>query len=84
MRNAQAFRHAAGVLNVLAGTAGALAANRLAVVVELERNADHVVALALQQGCDHGGVDPSGHGDHHPRVGWPPPQIKAVEPVRLG
>ena len=46
MGNAESLRHAAGILNVLAGAAGALAADRLAVVVELERDADDVVALA--------------------------------------
>ena len=58
MGDAQSLRHAAGVLNILAGAAGALAADRLAVVVELERDADHVIALTLQEGRDHGGVDP--------------------------
>ena len=83
MGDAQSLRHAAGVLNILAGAAGALAADRLAVVVELERDADHVIALTLQEGRDHGGVDPSGHGDHHPGVGRTPRQMKAVEPVGL-
>ena len=42
--------HAACVLDVLAGAAGALAADRLAMVVELKRDADHVIALALAAG----------------------------------
>ena len=83
MGDAESLRHAAGVLNVLAGAAGALAANRLAMVVELKRDADHVIALTLQKGRDHGGVDPSGHGDDHPGVGRTPRQMKAVEPVGL-
>ena len=83
MGNAESLRHAAGVLNVLAGAAGALAANRLAMVVELERDADHVIALTLEEGSDHGGVDASGHGDDHPGVSRTPRQMKAVEPVGL-
>src|SRR5688500_3175040 len=81
MGDAESLRHAAGILNVLSGAAGALAANRLAMIVELEGDADHVIALTLQESCDHGGIDPSGHGDHHPGVGRTPRQMKAVEPV---
>ena len=40
---------AAGVVDVLAGAAGALAVARRAVVVELQRDADHVEALPLQE-----------------------------------
>jgi hypothetical protein len=53
------------------------------MVVELERDADHVVAPTLQEGSDHGGVDTSGHGDDHPGVSRTPRQMKAVEPVGL-
>jgi hypothetical protein len=53
------------------------------MVVELERDADHIVALAPQKGRDDRGVDPSGHGDDHPGVGRTPRQMKAVEPVGL-
>jgi hypothetical protein len=53
------------------------------VVVELERDADHVIALTLQESRDHRGVDPSRHGDHHPGVGRKPRQMKAVEPGGL-
>jgi hypothetical protein len=48
MGNADGLRHAAGVVDVLAGAAGALAVHGGAVVVELERDADDVVALALE------------------------------------
>jgi hypothetical protein len=37
----------------LAGATGSLAADRLAMVVELKRNAHDVIALSLQQGRDH-------------------------------
>ena len=45
MRDADGSRHHAGIVDVLAGAAGALAVGRRAVVVELERDPDDVVAL---------------------------------------
>ena len=54
MRDADRLRDAAGIVDVLAGAAGALAVRRGAVVVELQRDADDIVALALQQGGDDG------------------------------
>ena len=53
----------AGVVDVLAGAAGALAMGRRAMVVELQRDADHVVALRLEQRRGHRGIDAAGHGD---------------------
>ena len=41
--NAETLGHRAGVVNVAAGTAGALAVGRRTVIVELERDADHVI-----------------------------------------
>ena len=69
MRNADRLGHAARVVDVLAGAARALAVHRRAMVVELERDADDVVALPLQQGGDHGGIDAAGHGDDDTRLG---------------
>jgi hypothetical protein len=53
------------------------------MVVQLERDADHVVALALEEGCDDRGVDAARHGDDHSCVCRTPRQMKAVEPVGL-
>src|SRR5680860_176524 len=36
-----------------------------AVVVELQRDAHHVIALRRQEGRDHGGIDAARHGDDH-------------------
>ena len=69
VRDAEMLRRRPGVVNVLAGAAGALAVARRAVVVELERHADHVEALPLQQARDHGGIDAARHGDDHARIG---------------
>ena len=68
MRDAEPRRHRAGVLNVLAGAAGALAMRRLAMVVELQGDADDVVTLLLQQGGDDARVDAARHGDDDARL----------------
>ena len=57
-----------GVVDVLAGAAGAFFLQRRAVVVELQGHAHHVIAGLRQQGCHHSGVHPARHGRHHPRA----------------
>ena len=57
----------AGVQDILAGAAGALLLHRRAVVVELQGDAHHVVAGALEQGGGDGGIHAARHGRHHPR-----------------
>ena len=47
MRNAEPFGDVARVVDILPGAAGALAVGGGAVVVELQRDADDVVAFAL-------------------------------------
>ena len=54
-------------MNVLAGAAGALAVRRLAMVVELQRDADDVIALLFQQRGDDARIDAAGHGDDDAR-----------------
>ena len=49
MGNAELGRDVAGVVDVLAGAAGALAMGRRTMVVELQRDADDVVAFRLQK-----------------------------------
>ena len=63
MRNADALGDAARVVDVLSGAAGALAVRRRAVVVELQRHADDVIALGLEQRSGHRRVDAARHGD---------------------
>ena len=55
--------HAARVVNVLTGATGTLAMGGLAMVVELQRHAHHVIALGLEQRRGHRTVDAAGHGD---------------------
>ena len=69
MGNVQLLGHAPGIVNVLARAAGALALHGSPVVIELQRNAHHVIArLRVQRGGD-GAVHPAGHGDNNPRIG---------------
>src|SRR5262249_8060010 len=49
MGNGELFGDALGVMNVLAGTTGALLFQRPAVVIELQRDTDDVIAFALQK-----------------------------------
>ena len=71
MGDADPVGHLARIVDVLAGAARALAADGHAVVVELEGDPDHVVALLTQQGGGDGGVDTAGHGDNDARVRRP-------------
>ena len=63
MRYADTLGDAAGVVDVLAGAAGAFAVGGGAVVVKLQGDADHVIALGLEQGSGHRTIDAAGHGD---------------------
>ena len=81
MRNADALGDAARIVDVLAGAAGALAVGRRAVVVKLQRDADDVVALGLQQRRRDRGIDAARHGDDDAGVLRPPFEIETVEHV---
>ena len=72
MGNPEGSGDARGVVDILPGAAGALAAGRLAVIVELQRDADHVVALLDHEAGGGGTVDAARHGDDHPRAGGKP------------
>src|SRR3546814_4544740 len=56
-------------MDILAGAAGALARNGGAMVVELQRDADDLIALVRQQPGHHRRIDPARHGDHHAGFG---------------
>ena len=62
MGNPHALGGRAGIMNVLPGAAGPLFLDRRAMVIELKRDPDHVIARFLQQGCGHGGIDAARHG----------------------
>ena len=52
-----------GVIDVLSGAARPRTSHRLAMVVELERNADHFGASPRGEGGRHRTVDAAGHGN---------------------
>ena len=68
VRDAEPLGDLAGVLDVLAGAAGARLADRDAVIVELQGDADDVVALLLQERGRHRRIDAARHRDHHAGV----------------
>ena len=78
VRDVEVPGHLAGILDVLPGAAGALAPERLAMVVELEGDADHLEAGLDQQRRRAGAVDAARHRDHHATAGR---QVLEPEPV---
>ena len=66
----------AGVVDVAAGAAGPGPPDRLAMVVELEGDPDHLGAGARGEGCDDRAVDPAGHGDDDARLGGRPVELE--------
>jgi len=79
MRDADPFGHVARVVNVLAGTAGALAMRRRAVIVKLQRDPDDIVTFGFQQRSRRRGVDAAGHGDHDSRIFGTAFKVETVE-----
>jgi hypothetical protein len=67
VRDLERLGHAPRIVNVLPGAAGALPVRRLAVVVELERHADHVVAGRLEETRDDRRIHAAGHRDDDAR-----------------
>ena len=65
MRNAQRLGDAPRVVDVLTRTARTLFLQRCAMIVELQRHADHIIAGIFQQGCDDGRVHAAGHGGNN-------------------
>ena len=65
MRDAEALGHAARIVDVLAGAAGALLPGGTGIV-ELQRDADDVIALALQKRSRHRRIHAARHGGDDP------------------
>ena len=84
MGNADPRRRLAGVENILAGAAGAGAVAGLALVVELHGDADDVIALLLEQGRDHGGIDAARHRHDHARCSGAPGRSRLLRWGRRG
>ena len=58
----------AGIADVLPCAAGARPAHSRAVIVELQRDADNVIAFGMQHRGGDGTVDTAGHRHRHPRA----------------
>src|SRR5438477_9951363 len=69
MRNAKERGDTPGIMDVLPGTARALAPDGGAVVVELQRDADDIETLLHQQRGGHRAVDAARHGDDYAALG---------------
>ena len=54
-----------------------------AMVVELERDADDIVALALEQGCDDGRIHAARHGDDDAGLRGIGRKVECVEHVSV-
>ena len=68
MGDAEPVGDGAGVVDVLAGAAGPAAPDRLAMIVELEGDADHLGAAARRQRGHDRAVDAARHGDDDARL----------------
>src|SRR5690606_21063398 len=67
--DAEGLCNLARIMDVLAGATASLAPRRLAVVVELQRDADDLVARSLHQRRRDRGINASGHGDDDAHAG---------------
>ena len=84
MRNAQNIADAAGVIDILAGTAGAGAVDGSAVIVELQRDAQNVIALPFQDAGHHGTVNAAGHGNDDTCIFGLTIKIETVHGIQSG
>ncbi len=66
MRDAELRRDPPRVMDVLPRATRLGATARLAVVVELQRDPDDIIASQLGETCDDRGIDPARHRTHEP------------------
>jgi len=57
----------ARIVNVLPGAAGAFFLDRCTMIVELQRDANHIIAARLQQRGNHRRINAAGHGSNNAR-----------------
>ena len=60
---------AARIVNILAGTTRAFAANGFAMIVKLQRDADRIISGAFHQSGGDRAIDPTRHGNNHALTG---------------
>ena len=68
VRDAEAGGGKTRIMYVLSGATRSFAVNRRAMVVKLQRHADHLVALLFEKSGHDRGVDPARHRDDHARL----------------
>src|SRR5690606_73143 len=78
MRNAESLGDPARVVYVLAGATGAGTVHGGAMVVKLERDADDIVAFALEKAGHDGRVHAAGHRHDDTGVFWSSRKVKTV------
>jgi hypothetical protein len=66
-------------VDILPRAACTLLGQRRAVVIKLQRDAHHVIALVLQHRRHDRGIDAARHGDDDPRVGGGLGQAKRIQ-----
>src|SRR6185503_16860881 len=76
VRDAQPVRDHLGIIDVLAGAAGARAAHGLAIIVKLERNPDDLCAGLRGEGGRNRAVDAAGHGNDDPGIACGAAELK--------
>ena len=79
VRDPDPLRHRSRIVNVLTGAAGTLAVGRCTVIVELQRHANDVIALGLEQCRRDRGIHAARHGDHDAGVARGTVEVEAVE-----
>ncbi len=83
MANAESSCNHPSIMNIGTGAARPLGADRLPMVIELERNADNVITLLLEQGGGYRAVDPARHGHHHAGILRRSIKAEGVQPLRM-
>jgi len=68
MRDVELMRDIAGVMNVLSGTARTFAVHGIAMIVELQGNADDIITLLFEKGGDQRRVDAARHGHDYAQL----------------
>ncbi len=84
MRDPEPVGHGAGIADVIARAARALAACGGAIIIKLERDADHFRAARMGQRSDHRGIDPAAHRDDDPAIGSGARQIEQRGGIACG
>lgn len=78
MRDAERFADAARIVDILTGATGAGAMYGGAMVIELQRDAERIITLPLQNTGDDRAVDTARHGDDDAGIFRPLVKIQCI------